>query len=70
MIISRMGMGPCDSHQFSNQVDIPDCCCGKKVEIEVVWTCWLLRKTEDDGTRKVMEVMVLGKVGEGQPKLS
>ena len=34
------------------------------------WYGHVLRKTEDDGTRRALEVVVPGKVGKGRPKLS
>ena len=34
------------------------------------WYGHVLRRTEDGGTREVLEVVVPGKVGKGQPKLS
>jgi hypothetical protein len=33
------------------------------------WYGHVLRKTENDGTRKVLDVVIPGKVGRGRPKL-
>ena len=34
------------------------------------WYGHVLRKTKDDGTRRVLAVMVPGEVGKGRPKMS